>query len=113
MKVCSLKPTLSGRVFFRRVSGLFLPANSGCYVLATFDDSILYVGLTRNLKRRFKNHLDVEQKVSPTIVGKAFWFHYLPCEEKHLELFERSWLEQYRNVEGKFPVFNKVSSPVS
>lgn len=113
MKVSLLKPTLSSRVLFRRTSGLYLPANSGCYVLTTFDDSILYVGLTRNLRRRFENHLDTEQKVSPTVAGRAFWFLYLPCEENRLQLFERSWLEQYRNVEGILPIFNKISSPVS
>lgn len=113
MNVRLLEPAVSTRVLFKRTSGLFVPGEPGCYVLATFDGSVLYIGLTKKLKRRFEDHLDTDQKVSPTTDGKAVWFHFLICREDQLEFFERSWLEQYRNAEGKLPLLNKVRSPVS
>ncbi|ANL30129.1 excinuclease ABC subunit C domain-containing protein (plasmid) [Rhizobium phaseoli] len=43
---------------------VFIPDSSGCYVLTSFDGNVLYVGLTKNLKRGMAQHLDNREKES-------------------------------------------------
>jgi len=82
-------------------------------MLTTFDDNILYVGLTKKLHERFKQHLDNPEKTNPTADGKTILFYFYPYEEKHLQMLERTWLNQYQIVHGANPILNKVNSPVS
>ena len=111
MKIQNLDPCPKHRENFRRDRQKFLPNTSGCYVLASFQDVVLYVGLGENLRRRFGNHLDDPKKTSMTKNGKAFFFYWLVCDE--LENIERTWLNECEIVDGTLPVLNRIASPVS
>ncbi len=111
MKACNLKPTVASDVAFKRKFDKYLSSKSGCYALTTFDEDILYLGLTKNLKRRFNEHLDNPDKVNLTDNGRATRFFYLETED--LELTERTWFNLYLQSEGKLPILNKIYSPVS
>lgn len=74
----SLTETLSNELGKDIISGgpattlfVFIPDNSGCYVLTSFDGNVLYVGLTKNLKRGMAQHLDNREKVNPTSNGSG------------------------------------------
>jgi len=113
MRIEMLSPKPTEKVAFSPTSLIQVPLVSGCYILSTFDGSILYVGLATNIKSRFKQHLDNPEKVKPTIEGKAIWFHYIEFNPNNLPMLERTWLNQYQNEHGRFPILNKKSSPVS
>jgi excinuclease UvrABC nuclease subunit len=112
MKVNNLIPNVSNRVQFTLKYRKFVPKESGCYVLTTFEGVVLYVGLSDNLNRRFSNHREVKEKCKPTSQGMAFWFYYLLSPMKEINRIERSWLNQHTSLQGTFPILNKISSPV-
>ena len=111
MKISELSPRPMSKESFRRATMRFVSEHSGCYALTTFDEDILYVGLARNLRRRFGQHLDTPEKVVATEQGRAIWFFWLECKE--LERVERSWMNAYASRHGVLPVLNKVYSPTS
>ncbi|MGB7369295.1 MAG: GIY-YIG nuclease family protein, partial [Methylovirgula sp.] len=88
-----------------------IPERSGCYVLTNFSNEVMYVGLARNLRRRFSQHLDSDSKVATTAIGRAilfFWYETLDINK-----VERTWMNIYIQHEGSLPRFNKVYSPVA
>ena len=111
MNVQRLKPWPDHRENFRRDRQRFLPETAGCYVLATFQDVVLYVGLTKDLCRRFGNHLDDPKKTSMTKNGRAFFFYWIECSD--LEKVERTWQNECEIVDGSLPILNILKSPVS
>lgn len=112
MKVSQLIPSVDNRHQFSLRFHKFIPDEAGCYVLATFDDEVLYVGLTDDLHRRFREHRDTKKKRDPTAHGRAFWFYYLTCETTETRRIERTWLNQHVELHGVLPVLNKCNSPV-
>lgn len=110
MQIGVLQPEPNSRLAFQQSQFHRVPRESGCYVLATFDDHILYLGKTNNLKRRFNEHLQNPDKLVKTERGIAFWFYYLQSENP--DCLERTWLNHYRSLEGGLPVFNKIDSPI-
>lgn len=113
MKVKELIPLPQGKVHFKLAHFKFVPKEAGCYILANFDNDVLYIGLSENLFDRFQEHLDNPEKTNPTENGKAYWFYYLRYDSKNLERLERSWMNQYENIHGERPILNKISSPIS
>ena len=111
MNVQLLKPCPQHRENFRRDRQKFIPETAGCYVLASFQDIVLYVGLTKDLRRRFGNHLDDPKKTSMTENGRASFFYWLECDE--LEKVERTWQNECEMADGILPILNRVASPVS
>ena len=111
MNIRCLKPCPPARQNFRRDRQQFIPATQGCYALATFQGIVLYVGLTKDLRRRFGEHLDDPKKTSSTDNGRAFFFYWLECDE--LEKIERTWQNKCEITDGALPVLNKASSPIS
>ena len=67
--------------------------------------------LSTNLRRRINDHLDNEQKTSPTVNGRAVLFCWI--ESKDINKIERTWLNIHIQHEGAIPVLNKIYSPVS
>jgi excinuclease UvrABC nuclease subunit len=112
MKVNQLVPTVELRVKFNFSDHKFVPKESGCYVLATFDNEVLYIGLTDNLNRRFAEHRDNKEKRQQTSQGSAFWFYYLLYNEKEIDRLERTWINIHTEIHGVMPILNKVNSPV-
>ena len=111
MKLFTLIPNPIKSEPFRRSRQRFIPECPGCYVLSTFDNTILYIGLTMDLRRRFNNHLDNEQKTSVTEIGRAVLFFWI--ESNDINKIERTWLNIHIQHEGAIPILNKIYSPVS
>ncbi len=112
MKVQQLIPKVNKRVQFSLKSRKFVPKETGCYILSTFQDEVLYVGLANNLHERFPQHRDNKEKRNPTSQGKAFWFYYLTCAEKEIHRIERTWQNQHRELHGELPILNRINSPL-
>ena len=112
MKLDDLKPATTHRVQFNLRDRLRVPHVAGCYALATFDGSLLYVGLTGNLQRRFREHLESPKKRSVSSIGRACWFAYLATPSNRTHRCERGWLEQHQAAHGIWPAFNSIASPV-
>lgn len=112
MKIEELKPLPKAKVLFKQSSFKQVPNHSGCYILSTFENQILYIGLAENLNKRFNQHIENPEKIKPTNQGKAIWFYYLEYTSTNLEQLERTWLNQYVTCHGKRPVLNKVDSPI-
>lgn len=111
MKVGSLSPSPLHKELFQRRSLRFVPESPGCYVLATFEEDILYLGLANHLRRRLAQHLDTPEKTKPTQQGRAFWFFWFECEELHQ--VERTWMNMHVLEHGTLPILNKLYSPTS
>lgn len=112
MNASSLIPQPTDKMAFNIRNWLLIPKLSGCYVLTSGDDFILYIGLTKNLYNRFQQHINDPNKTMPTENGRAIWFHYLPAEEINLHKIERSWMNEYQRQHGVLPILNKIQSPI-
>jgi hypothetical protein len=112
VKVEQLEPLPSAKFPFKYATYKAIPRVAGCYILTTFSNDILYIGLSTNLYNRFQQHLDSD-KVHITDDGKAVWFHFLEYDASSLQKLERTWLHQYEAIHGNKPIFNKVSSPLA
>ena len=112
MRVDELTPAVVKRVQFTFRYQKRVPNEPGCYVLATFEGDVLYVGLSENLNRRFGQHRGHKKKCEVTTLGRAFWFYFLEQPEKEIHRVERAWLNHYRSLHGEFPILNGVASPV-
>ena len=66
---------------------------------------ILYIGLTRCLRRRFEEHLDNPVKRAITAEGRATVFHWREYDD--LEPLERSWMNSFMARNGKLPALNR------
>ncbi len=113
MKVAELAPEPKHRVSFRLASYRSVPKEAGCYVLATYEDDVLYVGLSDSLFSRFQQHLGNSEKTSPTSEGKAIWFYFSLHDFQNLPELERTWMNHFVARHGRRPILNKVDSPVA
>jgi len=113
MKIDKLNPKPNIKVHFKLSSFKLVPKEKGCYALTTYDDDILYLGLSENLNSRFQQHLDNPEKTNPTKEGKAVWFYFATYDPKNLPKLERTWLNQFLSIHGRLPILNKLSSPIS
>jgi hypothetical protein len=111
MKLEALVPQPTLHETFKRHREKFVPDIPGCYALTTFSKDVLYVGLTKNLRRRMNEHLDSTAKTSPTPLGRATYFYWFTSND--LEKIERTWMNIHIENEGSLPLLNAVYSPVS
>jgi len=96
---------------FKRDRLRFIPDVPGCYALTTFGRTVLYIGLTNNLRNRINAHLDNPAKTSETTYGRAvtvFWM-----ESADVNKIERTWMNIHLEQEGSLPVLNGIYSPTS
>ncbi len=112
MNVAKLHPPPQEKVPFQLSVYRRVPEDSGCYVLTSFDGHILYIGKSKNLQRRFEEHLDDTAKTQATSQGRAVWFHWLLYEELRLNALERGWLNEHAAMEGNWPILNDAPPPV-
>ena len=108
MNITQLEPAPAQRDSFRRDRERFISEQAGCYVLTTFRGVIMYLGLAKNLRRRFNQHLDSEQKTAVTECGKAIFFSWFETED--LSKVERTWMNIHIQHEGALPLLNKIYS---
>lgn len=109
MNLSELAPAPTKSDAFRRQRERFIPEQPGCYVLTTFEREVMYVGLAKNLRRRFNQHLDNDQKTAVTGLGRAIFFWWLEAED--INKIERTWMNIHIQHEGGLPLLNKVYSP--
>ena len=112
MNVANLHPPPQEKVLFQLSVYRQVPEASGCYVLTSSEGHILYIGKSKNLQRRFEEHLDDPVKTQPTPQGRAVWFHWFLYDALHLNALERGWLNEHAAVEGNLPILNAASPPV-
>lgn len=112
MRIEELIPLPIDKIIFALASYKSVPKDFGCYVLTTFDNHILYIGLSENLNDRFKMHLANPEKTNPTIEGKAIWFYFSAYNPGNLPKLERTWLNQFVAIHGHLPILNKINSPI-
>jgi len=113
MKIKELIPLPKDKVRFKLSSFKFVPKEAGCYVLATFENDILYIGKSDYLYDRFQQHLDNPEKTNPTKEGKVIWFYFTIHEANNLPKLERTWINQFVAIHGRLPMLNKINSPIS
>lgn len=111
MKVGEARPKPTGSQPFRRDRAKFVPTTAGCYILAALDGTILYAGLSVNLRARMAQHLDTPEKRAVTPFGRAMFFHWV--ETAALQSVERGWLNSHVALVGELPVLNKLASAMS
>lgn len=112
MRVSNLRPPPENMKRFAYPDLRELPTESGCYVLSTANDSIVYIGQATDIERRVTQHFNDPEKRDAAPHGVAFWCHYLRAESVDLNRLERGWLGQYQITTGALPYFNKQSGPV-
>lgn len=113
MKVDKLFPLPAERAQFAWSHHVTVPDRSGCYVLATYDGEVLYVGLaTSSIKNRMGSHLDTPEKRKGAPSGVPFWFYYLEKPAAEVAAVERGWMNQAILDDGEMPFLNRVYSPM-
>lgn len=112
MNATSLMPAPGGKFRFHLSCYRQIPQKPGCYALTTFNNDILYIGLSGNLFERFQQHLSNPEKTNPTDAGRAVWFYFLTYPKEELAKLERTWLNQFESEHAHKPLFNKVDSPI-
>ncbi len=113
MIVTELKPNISKKLEFHLNKVKFLPEKMGCYVITNFNEDIMYIGQTINLKSRMQQHLDNVEKTKLTQIGKAYYFYFKTVDqEKDLNKLERGWLNHFELKEGHIPILNSVRGPI-
>ena len=107
-----LRPSITDRVEFLWRYQRHVPRAAGCYVLAAYDLSVLYIGLASNLSQRMANHLDDAQKRVGSGGKVPFWFYSLVLDRDAVRAVERGWLNESILRDGGLPPLNRVHSPV-
>lgn len=113
MTFAQLKPTPISKNYFDRCGSNQIPRVSGCYALCRSDGLIFYIGQSRNIRSRIKQHLQNPQKTKRTEFGtpSVVWFLEYPKEK--LNSLENTWIQSYKNAHcGKLPLLNKVDAPI-
>ena len=113
MKVERLVPAPNQKTQFAWSHHVTVPNEPGCYVLATYHDDVLYVGLaTASIQNRMGAHLDTPSKRKGDLAGVPFWFHYLVRPAIEVRPIERGWMNQAILEDGDMPPLNRVYSPL-
>lgn len=114
MKVASLQPAVEERVEFLWSQHRLVPNEPGCYVIATFDLTVLYVGLaTKSIQSRMASHLDSNSKRKGSAGKPPYWFYFLKINSNSVHVVERGWMNESILRDGARPPLNLVDSPVS
>lgn len=112
MKVEKLSPAPIKQAKFSWSHNKAVPDKPGCYVISTYNDDVLYVGLaTKSIRSRMGNHLDTPEKRKESALGVPFWFYYIERPSVEVESIERGWMNQAILEDGAMPTLNKVYSP--
>ncbi|MYD53444.1 MAG: hypothetical protein F4W96_03950 [Chloroflexi bacterium] len=112
IRASALAPQPTQRIPFQRRHLARVPANSGCYVLSTFDETVVYIGKAQDLRRRVGTHLGDRSKREVSDRGVAVWLDFRLTAVAELGQLESAWVEQYKLEEGgRLPPFNEINPP--
>ncbi len=113
MLVRSLRPAVVDHAEFLWSRRVEVPSVPGCYVLAAFDMTVLYVGLaSKSLSGRMGDHLEDGLKRKGWAGKIPYWFFYLRLPVTGVRPHERGWLNQSILEDGALPPLNRVHSPI-
>lgn len=113
MIITSLTPVTTKCTQFLWSHHSEVPEVPGCYAIAAYDQTILYVGLaTRSLRGRMGNHLDDPIKRKGWLGKLPYWFHCLELPSAQVRTVERGWINQSILQDGGLPPLNRVHSPL-
>ena len=108
MLVDNLTPKPDAKVEFNYSELSSVPVASGCYIITTYDGTILYIGQSKNIHNRMDTHLGDKEKRSKTPMGIAYWFYYKLYPVLALDNLEGGWINEHKIREGgNRPYFNK------
>lgn len=108
MKVSELRPEMVDKISFDLRFYPRAPMSSGCYILTNIYEDILYIGQTRCLQRRMKEHLEDRRMTQRTQMGLASWFYYEAVPEKDLFPTEQQMLLEYKFNHTVWPPLNRI-----
>lgn len=108
MKVQDCDPPMERRVPFDHGLRHTVPARPGCYCLANIFDDILYVGQTKSLHRRMKEHLDDSRMTQRTDSGLPSWYYFAEFDETKIHQVEDQLLGEHIFREGTIPRLNRI-----
>lgn len=109
MKIANLRPLITNnRVQFRLSEEYRVPEISGCYVLASIEDDVIYIGESVNLNRRMQEHLADPRMNQRTSFGLANWFYYQQYPKEEISNTETLLLFNHKAIEGRLPPLNRI-----
>lgn len=100
MRLADLDPIFQLRVRFNWKGNGKLPAEAGCYILASGGGEVIYIGQSNNLRRRMSEHLRVGRL-------QGAWFYYLQLPAERVLEYEQRLLSKHRFREGQWPALNR------
>lgn len=92
---------------FRLSEALRVPESSGCYVLTSINDDVIYIGQSVNLNQRMQQHLNSLRMTQSTSAGLAVWFYYGLLAPDKIEKIELQLIFNFKAVEGQLPPLNR------
>lgn len=95
------------RVPFKLSEAIKVHASSGCYVLSSFSDEVIYIGQSVNLFRRMQEHLNNPRMTAMTRLGFVSWFCYELWGQDKIVDIESDMLFDYQQIEGCLPPLNR------
>jgi hypothetical protein len=111
MRIVELCPKAHHRELFTLRSVVRISELSGVYAVTNFHDEIIYIGSSKNIRSRVKQHLYSTKYEETTPMGVSYWFYYSLCDANRCFSMERGWLNHFILKEGRLPYFNKIFSP--
>ena len=111
MKSSCLFPRPTERVVFRAYYCHLVPRCAGCYAITSFDDDILYIGKSIDLKRRFLEHINSSKNNTKVSICGLIWFYYYVADMKCISDIEKSWMKQHTEAHGQLPTLNILYAP--
>ena len=108
MKTNDMSPSLINRAPFRLSESLRVPRKSGCYILASINDDVIYIGQSVNLCQRMQQHLDNPRMTAQTALGVASWFYFGLWPEREIADVETRLLFNFKATEGSLPPLNRM-----
>lgn len=114
MIVSSLRPSVTERAQFLWSEHKAVPSEPGCYVIASYDLTVLYIGLaTRSVRSRMGDHLDSAAKRKGAKGLLPYWLYFRLVAPTEVHALERGWLNQSILEDGALPPLNRAHSPIS
>ena len=109
MKVAELKLDFCNEASFSLQFIDRIPDVSGCYVLSNIYKDILYIGMSQNVHRRMREHLNDPRMKQRTSLGFVAWFNYHQLQYEFCYQTEQKLLFQHKFKEGILPILNRTN----
>ena len=88
----------------------YLPQDCAVYFMTYYNGNILYIGSSKNLRRRVHQHL-VSYRFSNTSINIVVYWVYFLKVDSYLFAQERGFMNYYILQNGCLPYYNKIYPP--